>query len=118
MDNLQGVIMNIIQLKNGFRFLVAIFLLFNSSQLLAGTKIPFESNTEQKATQKAEQKIIHLNDSTLAQLKTLKGIGHKKAVAIVAYREKIGTFKSIDELIKVKGVGKKVINDNRGRLAI
>jgi len=118
MNNLQGVIMNIIQLKNGLRFLLAIFLVFNSSQLLAGTKIPFESSVEQKVKVKSEQQIIHLNDSTLAQLKTLKGIGHKKAVAIVAYREKMGSFKSIDDLIKVKGVGKKVINDNRGRLTM
>lgn len=39
----------------------------------------------------------------------LKGIGPVKAEAIVAYREKYGPFKSIEELADVKGIGEKTV---------
>jgi competence protein ComEA len=49
---------------------------------------------------------------------TLKGIGQKKAQAILIYREKMGDFKSIDDLMNVKGIGEKVLTDNKDRLKI
>lgn len=39
----------------------------------------------------------------------LKGIGQVKAEAIVAYREKYGPFKSVEELADVKGIGEKTV---------
>lgn len=39
----------------------------------------------------------------------LKGIGPVKAEAIVAYREKYGPFKSVEELADVKGIGDKTV---------
>jgi len=50
--------------------------------------------------------------------KTLKGIGLKKAQAIVAYREKHGKFKTVDDLAKVQGIGKKTIALNKSNLTI
>ncbi len=44
---------------------------------------------------------------------SLKGIGIKKAKAIVKYRTQHGSFKTIEDLEKVKGVGKKTIKKNR-----
>ncbi len=49
---------------------------------------------------------------------SLKGIGIKKAEAIVRYRKKHGSFKNIDELQKVKGVGKKTIQKNKSDIRI
>ncbi|WP_419635378.1 ComEA family DNA-binding protein [Thiolapillus sp.] len=46
--------------------------------------------------------------------KSLNGIGLKKAQAIVAYRDQQGNFKSYQDLVKVKGVGKKTIARNKG----
>jgi competence protein ComEA len=46
----------------------------------------------------------------------LDGVGKAKADAIVAYREKNGPFKSADELVKVKGLGKKLIDQNKANL--
>ncbi|HVH34007.1 ComEA family DNA-binding protein [Tahibacter sp. UC22_41] len=43
----------------------------------------------------------------------LKGVGQTKAEAIVAYREKNGSFKSADDLVKVKGIGDKTVAANR-----
>lgn len=46
----------------------------------------------------------------------LQGVGMSKAEAIVSYREKNGPFKSADDLVKVKGLGKKLVDQNRSNL--
>lgn len=46
----------------------------------------------------------------------LHGIGEKKAAEIVKYREQHGPFKSVEELIKVKGIGDTILEKNRGRI--
>ena len=48
--------------------------------------------------------------------KELSGVGMSKAEAIVAHREKNGPFKSADEVAKVKGIGKKLVEKNRANL--
>ena len=46
----------------------------------------------------------------------LQGVGMAKAEAIVSYREKNGPFKGADDLVKVKGLGKKLIEQNKANL--
>lgn len=48
----------------------------------------------------------------------IKGIGLKKAEAIVAYRKAHGRFKSVDELSRVKGIGVKTVENNRKDLRV
>jgi competence protein ComEA len=43
----------------------------------------------------------------------LKGVGQSKAMQIVRYREAYGPFKSIDELVEVKGIGQSTLDKNR-----
>nr|WP_256385715.1 helix-hairpin-helix domain-containing protein [Hahella sp. CCB-MM4] len=49
---------------------------------------------------------------------TLKGIGLKKAEAIVEFRNTNGAFMTIDELALVKGIGNKTVDANRSLIAI
>jgi competence protein ComEA len=51
--------------------------------------------------------VVNLNTATLEQLETLPGIGQKTAQLILDYREKVGEFKKIEELMNVKGIGEK-----------
>ena len=71
--------------------------------------------------QQSQQKVakVNINTADASQLAAvLKGIGLKKAKAIIEYREKFGPFKSIDELTAVKGVGAKTIEKNRLKISI
>ena len=45
--------------------------------------------------------------------KNINGVGAKKAQAIVKYRQLNGPFKSIDDLLNVKGIGQKIIDKNK-----
>lgn len=44
------------------------------------------------------------------------GIGPAKAADIVAYREQHGPFKSVDDLLLVKGIGESTLEKNRDRV--
>ena len=50
--------------------------------------------------------------------KNLKGIGIKKAEDIVAYRNKHGAFKSVNDLAKVKGIGIKTVESNMDKMMV
>lgn len=102
--------MKVLSLKALVCALFTTTLLFNASYVFATPTITKEAV--------AIQQVVHLNKSTIEELVTLKGIGHKKAQAILMYRKQVGTFKSINDLTKVKGIGEKVLLDNQGRLKI
>lgn len=48
---------------------------------------------------------VNLNTATATQLETLPGIGPVTAQRIVEYRQKNGSFKKIEELMNVRGIG-------------
>ncbi len=62
---------------------------------------------------------VNINTADAATLsRELKGIGMKRAEAIVEYRRKFGPFKSADELALVKGIGPAAIQKNRELIRI
>jgi len=60
---------------------------------------------------------IDINKATMQELHTLKGIGHKKAVAIMEYR-KAHPFKSIEDIKKVKGIGEKLFEKIKNQIEV
>ena len=61
---------------------------------------------------------IRLNSASADQLQQLSGIGEKKAEAILQYRQQHGKFKTIEELQNIKGIGPKLLQKNKDRLAL
>lgn len=61
---------------------------------------------------------VDLNSATQAELESLSGIGPVKARAIITYREKHGPFKSVDELVKVKGIGPATVSKLRAEVEV
>ena len=74
--------------------------------LLAVTAVAFAAPVN---INKADAKTLEIN---------IKGIGPKKAQAIVVYRQENGPFKTIHELTKVKGIGEKFIAKNKAELLL
>lgn len=66
----------------------------------------------------AQAQTIDINTATAAELETLKGIGPKKAEAIVKYRTEHGAFQSLDDLVKVPGIGPKTMNDLKDKISV
>lgn len=52
---------------------------------------------------------LDLNRATADELTELKGIGPSKAQAITDDRQRNGNFRSVDDLIRVKGIGEKLL---------
>ena len=48
---------------------------------------------------------VNINTASEAQLQDLPGIGPAKAAAIIAFRERVGSFGRCEELDKVEGIG-------------
>ena len=86
-------------MKYGIKIMCALVVLLSSWSLWAA---PIDINTADAAA--------------IAQ--AMVGIGDKKAADIVAYRKANGPFKSIEELANVKGVGQKMIENNRENIFV
>jgi len=62
---------------------------------------------------------VNINTADAGALaKALNGIGPAKAKAIVAYRDKNGPFKSVDQLSMVEGITQKLIEKNRADIKL
>ena len=61
---------------------------------------------------------VDLNTSTAKELQQLPGIGKGLAKRIVDYRTTNGPFKTVEELMKVKGIGKKTFAKMQDRLTV
>lgn len=61
---------------------------------------------------------ININTASEAELTQLEGIGAKKAQAIILYRQMIAPFGQVDELDRVRGIGKATVDKNRHRLTV
>ncbi|QOP43243.1 helix-hairpin-helix domain-containing protein [Sulfurimonas sediminis] len=60
---------------------------------------------------------VDINHASKSELMSLKGIGAKKAEAIMKYR-KTHCFKKIEDITMVKGIGSKFIENNKANLTV
>ena len=61
---------------------------------------------------------VDINNAMAKEFTILKGIGAKKAKSIIEYRNTVKCFKNINELTKVKGIGKATISKNKDKLVL
>jgi len=62
---------------------------------------------------------VNINQANADEIATvLKGVGIKRAEAIVEYREEFGRFESMEELVAVQGIGPHILDENKERIVI
>jgi competence protein ComEA len=61
---------------------------------------------------------VNINTATKDELVTLKGVGEKRAQAIIDYRTKNGPFKTVDDLEKVPGIGPGLMKQIKSQVAV
>lgn len=95
--------------------------------LLSGASVWGQSQTPSETTPKPTTKAamavkpgekVNINTADEAALMTLNGIGESKAKAIIEYRQKNGSFKSVEDLAKVKGIGEKTLAQLRDQITV
>lgn len=79
-----------------------------------------EGKSKSKSESKSKNKVnsesiaeksscINLNTASVEKLQQLRGVGPKMAERIIAHRKRFGSFKRINDLMNVKGIGAKTL---------
>lgn len=99
----------------------AIFRIFAVALILASSSVSLavenKSAQDQPAVSQVQQ-VVNINTADAETLTNLKGVGIKKAEAIIAWREANGGFTSVEQLLEVKGIGVAILDENRNSLRI
>ena len=66
----------------------------------------------------ADGRPVDINSASSADLEGVPGIGKSLAQRILAFREKNGAFGSVDDLLKVQGIGEKSLEKLRPYLVV
>src|SRR6266403_3572062 len=84
-------------------FLLSCFLLFCSSR---------------EAKKKPPARPVNINTATSEELQQVPGIGPATAEKILQMRKSYGAFKSVDDLLAIRGIGKKRLDKMRKYLIV
>lgn len=78
----------------------------SGKNLVSVEKSEQEEIVSEKTEEKEETKpiIVNINTADAEELMTLPGIGRVRAAAIIDYRQQVGSFEKIEDIMNVKGI--------------
>lgn len=86
---------------------------------LNNTEVPVEQIILRSADGGSGQPgLVNINTASQAELETLPGVGPSTAKKIIASRESEGSFASVDELMRVSGIGEKKYSALEGLICV
>jgi len=90
--------------------------------VLAGASPAPAADGAGKAAQPAKSaqpgKLVNINTAGAEELESLPRIGPALALRIIEYREKEGPFKSVEEIVNVRGIGEKTFLEFKDRITV
>lgn len=110
------------KLNSLIKFSSHLLLAVSATVFATGMLLTTEVYAMDKPT-KGQQQIatltVNINKATAEEIAdVLTGVGIKKAITIVKYREQSGSFKVINDLLLVKGIGSATLEKNRDRIKL
>jgi len=61
---------------------------------------------------------VNINTADAEELATLPGVGPKTAAAILAYRQEHGSFRRVEDLLEIRGIGEKKLAKMRDWIVV
>ena len=92
-------------------------VLVDGEQVYVGY-VPKVSSGTTKSGKKIFTGIVNINRATKAEFDSLAGIGPVIAGRIISYRNQNGAFVTLEDLLKVSGIGEKTLSRIRSRLTV
>jgi competence protein ComEA len=89
---------------------LTVFAASSSAQATSGpaqsASAPAQASRPAKTTPAPQS--VNINSATATELEALPGVGLATAARIIEYRQKVGGFKKIEDIMNVKGIGEKM----------
>jgi len=98
-----------------------LFLSILVTSLASGAAQARDGSGKQNQSQVQTDKpngVVNINTATEAELVRLPGIGPSKARAILELRGRMGSFSRVENLLRVRGIGRKTLQKLRPMLAL
>ena len=100
------------------KLLFAVSATVFATGMLLSTEV-YAADKSSKGQQQIATLTVNINKASAEEIAdVLTGVGIKKAMTIVKYREKSGAFKVINDLLSVKGIGSATLEKNRDRIKL
>lgn len=80
-----------------------------AAPLFAGDQIEVPDRSADSGSEADSNGLIDINRADATELQALPGVGPVLAERIVAYREKVGRFESLEDLLDVSGIGETIL---------
>ena len=88
-------------------------VLTDEEKIVVPKKVILEETKEE-----GENSIININTADVEKLSTLTGIGKSTAEKIIKYREENGYFNSIEDIMKVSGIGEELFSKIKDNITV
>ena len=80
--------------------------------------VPYPQSPRQSKGGAGQPQQININRATVAELRTLPGVGEATAKRIVAYRTKNPPFRRIEELLIIRGISRNRLEQIRNKIRL